>query len=300
MNNLVSKEQIKQDLINIGVKTGDILHLKVSMRAIGKIEGGANAFLDVLLDVVGEEGTIVSDAFIDAYPLPLSKEDSKIIVDDDTVSYAGAFANAMVKHPKSYRSKHPIQKFAVIGKKAKELTEKHTDKSNAYELIENLIELKGKNLTIGKTVVGVGTTHIAIEKKGFKRKSINKGVNYIDDSGNVNVFKINWNGGCGNGFPKFIPLYYKENAVLGEGKIGNANGLLTSLEKTLEVEINKLTEDSKFFFCDDPACYSCQISWEHSPKNYIRFYFHWLKKNYKGISIKRFVSIFKVLVLKNK
>ena len=189
MGNTVSKEQIKNDLINIGIKSGDVLHLKVSMRAIGKIEGGAKSFLEILLDVVGEEGTIVSDAFIDACPLPMSKEHSKIIVNDKTPSYAGVFANAMVKHPKSYRSKHPIQKFAAIGKKAKELTENHTDKSEGYDLIKDMIALDGKNLTIGKTVVGVGTTHIAIEKKGFKRQPINLGVNYINKEGEENFLK---------------------------------------------------------------------------------------------------------------
>ena len=298
MNNIVSAEQLKNDLINIGVKSGDILHLKVSIRAIGKIEGGAEAFVNILLDVVGEEGTIVSDAFIIGYPLPFSAEDAKKISDDNTPSYAGAFANAMVKHPLSYRSKHPIQKFVAIGKHAKELTENHTEKSNGYDLIKDMIKLGGKNLTIGKTVVGVGTTHIAIEEKGFKRAPINKGINFIDENGKLKLFKINWNGGCGNGFPKFIPLYYEKNGVIADGKIGNANGLLTSLKKTLQIEIDKLDEDPKFFFCDDPSCYSCQISWEHSPKNYLRFYYHWLKKNYKGLSIKRFVVIFKSIILK--
>jgi len=298
MGNTVSKEQIKNDLINIGVKPGDVLHLKVSMRAIGKIEGGAKSFLEILLDVVGEEGTIVSDAFIDAYSLPMSKEHSKIIVNDKTPSYAGAFANAMVKHPKSYRSKHPIQKFAAIGKKAKELTENHTDKSEGYDLIKDMNALDGKNLTIGKTVVGVGTTHIAIEKKGFKRQPINLGVNYINDEGEKKLFKVNWNGGCGKGFPNFIPLYYEKNGVIAEGKIGNAKGLLTSLKQTLKIEIEKLDEDPSFFFCNDPACYSCQMSWEHSPKNYLKFYYSWLKKNYKGLGIKRFVTIFKVLLKK--
>ncbi|MCB2221975.1 MAG: AAC(3) family N-acetyltransferase [Bacteroidetes bacterium] len=292
----VNKDSLVRDLKAIGLQQGDLLHLKVSMRSVGKLEGGADELLDAILETVGEEGTIVSDAFINVFPLPLSEEHQQIIADDKTLSYAGAFANAMIKHPKMERSKHPIQKFAAIGKQALNLCENHTPESGGYDLLDAMAQMDAKNLTIGGDVVGVGTTHVAIDHLNFKRKEMNTGALYRDQDGEVKLAKTNWNGGCGRGFPKFYPLYREKGGMLAEGKIGNADSVLTSMKKTLAIEIAKLQQEPRFFFCDDPACYSCQISWEHSPKNYLSFGWAWLRKNSKNLSLSRFKNLYRVLM----
>lgn len=293
-----TKKQLFEDLRKIGVEDGDLLHLKASLRAVGKIEGGANTLVEALLEAVGEKGTIVIDAFIDAFALPLSEEDAKKIADNKTPSYAGALANAVIKHSKSVRSKHPIQKFSAIGYKAKELCDAHTYETGGYDLVHQMAKLNAKNLTIGQNVVGVGTTHVAIELQELKRKEINKGRNYYDKNGEIKFAKMNWNGGCGRGFPKFIPLYEQKGGLIARGKIGNAESILTSMKKTLEIEIEKLREDNKFFFCDDPACYSCRMSWEHSEKKQVKFVYNWLKANSGGLSFGRFKNIYKALIKK--
>ena len=60
-------EKIKNDLINLGIKSGDTLFLRISYRAVGKIEGGPKSFIDALLDVVGTDGTIILTAFPKKY-----------------------------------------------------------------------------------------------------------------------------------------------------------------------------------------------------------------------------------------
>lgn len=291
MQDSLNKEQLIQSLRNIGIRSGDLLHLKISMRSIGKIEGGAKTLLEALIETIGKEGTIVSDAFVSVYPLPLSKENSKKIVDKNTVSYAGAFVNEMVKHSNMHRSRHPIQKFVAIGKGAEKLCKNHTYNKGGYNLLLEMANLNAKNLTIGKKTVGVGTTHVAIDILGFESKKPNLGVNYYNDKKQVELAKINWNGGCGNGFPKFIPIYFEEQAVIGDGKIGNANALLTDMKKTLDVEIDHLKKEPKFFFCDNPACYSCRIAWKHSDKKYLKFYYSWLKSNYSNLSFSRLFNL---------
>lgn len=287
----LTKEDLINDIRALGVNEGDLLHLKVSMKSIGEVEGGARTLLDALLEVVGKEGTLVSDAFLSVYPLPLTPEQELIIGDDKSKSYAGAFANEMVKHPDMKRSKHPIQKFVAIGKYASELCFAHTPESGGYELLDRMIELGGVNLTIGEQVAGVGTTHVAIDMLGFKRKQTNAGAMYRNDAGEVKLAKVNWNGGCAHGFPKFIPLYFEQGGVLGYGPIGKAKGLYTSMQKTLDIEIETLKKNPQFFLCDDPACYSCQMTWEHSPKKKVRFFFRWIKKNFKNLSFSRLKTL---------
>ena len=277
----LSKEEIINDLKRSGVPLGALLHLKVSLKAIGKIKGGPSALLEALLDVVGPQGTLVIDSFVSSYPLPLSSEHAKNVSSKDSPSYAGALANTMIKHPNSVRSQHPIQRFTAIGPLAHELMDKHTPDSGGYEVLDRMAEMNALNLSIGRKTVGVGTTHVAIEKMGFEKKASEMGVNYQKGEGKVELFKVNWNGGCGRGFPKFLPLYEKAGCLKWV-KIGNADAVLTSMKGTLEVEIDKLKEDPTFYFCDDSTCKDCRLNWSHSTGSYLSVKYHSLLSILKG------------------
>ena len=161
-----------------------------------------------------------------------------------------------------------------------------------------MMKYDAKNLTIGKNVVGVGTTHVAIEHLGFKRRQIPVGRNYYDENGNIKLAKVDWNGGCGVGFLKFIPLYRQQKGMINEANIGNAHSYFTDMNDTYNVEIEKLKQDSKFFLCDAPDCYSCRMTWEHSDKKKLKFYSHWLKTHFKELNFKRVRRLFKVAVNK--
>ncbi|MGQ1889372.1 AAC(3) family N-acetyltransferase [Thermophagus sp. OGC60D27] len=264
-----TKEDLVFDLKKAGIPAGALLHLKVSVRAIGKIEGGARTLLDALLETVGPNGTLVIDSFVTSYPLPLNREHAAKLSTPKSPSYAGALANVMISHPNSVRSKHPIQRFTAIGKLAHELMDRHTPQSGGYDVLERMTKMGALNLSIGRKTIGVGTTHVAIEKSGLTKKNPPRGVNYMDDDGNVKLFKVNWNGGCGRGFPKFIPLY-EQAGCLKWIKVGNADAVLTDMAGTLAVEMEKLKEDPSFFFCDDPACKDCRLRWEHSTGSYLK------------------------------
>ena len=252
---------------------GMLLHVKVSMRSIGKVEGGAETLLEALLDVVGSHGTIVADAFIESYPIPFSKRNRNNLSTIHSPSYAGAFVNTMIQHPQMHRSRHPIQRFVAIGARAKELMEAHTPHSNGYWVMEQLAALGAYNLNIGASVIGVGTTHVAVEKTGLKKKIVPRGVNYINENGKTAIFKVNWSGGCNKGFVKFVPLYQKEGLVV-TGKVGNAQTFLTKMADTLNLEMAVLKNNPSFFFCDDPTCKHCRLCWEHSIGSWIKVKFY--------------------------
>jgi len=276
-----TKEDLVSDLKKGGIPIGALLHLKVSLRAIGKIEGGARTLLDALLETVGPQGTLVIDSFVTSYPLPLSKDHGRHISTAMSPSYAGALANVMIEHPQMVRSKHPIQRFTAIGKLAHELMDNHTPESGGYDVLERMTKMGALNLSVGRHTIGVGTTHVAIEKSGLTKKNPPRGVNYMDDEGNIRLFKVNWNGGCGRGFPKFIPLYEKAGCLRWI-KVGNADAALTDMAGTLAVEMEKLQEDPSFFFCDDPTCKDCRLRWEHSTGNFLQVKFYSLLQMIKS------------------
>jgi len=265
----INKSILISDLHNLGVRSGDLLNVKVSLKSIGIITGGAQTLIDALLDVVGPEGTIITDSFVQSYPLPLSTENAKLISGPDTPSYAGAVANAMIHHPKAFRSPHPIQKFVGIGKLAKELTQSHDVGSPAYGLLGDISLLGGKNVKIGDIhkVPGVGTTHVAIERLGIRRIYPPQGVNYIDRSGNICLFKMHWAGGCPDAWLKFYPYYENIGAVVSNGFVGKAPSMITDMKKTLDWEISYIGNNPKVLCCDRLTCITCRLEWDFAGRS---------------------------------
>lgn len=277
----LTKEALVRDLKNLGIGSGDLLNVKASIRSIGEVEGGADTLIDALLEVVGTNGTVVTDSFVPVYS-PFTTSFWKIIIDQNTHSYAGALANAILKRKNVHRSQHPIQKFALIGSLAGKLANGHTADSYAYDILRIMAENDGKNLKIGsdEKVPGVGTTHVAIGLKKIRQKRSFVGVRYRDRTGNKRFFLRNWSGGCMDAFYRLNEIYDgAPGAVLAKGRIGKACAKLTSMELTLKAELDMIDRDIKSFLsCANPNCVECAFSWENLQRPLIPFLFRALAR----------------------
>lgn len=271
----VAKEKIVEDLRALGVSEGDHLNAKISLKAIGIVEGGAKAVIDALLEVVGPTGTIFTDAFVTAYDLPLSDEDKEKVARQDTKSYAGALANTMLAYPGAFRSPHPIQKFVGVGALAEELTQGHKVDSPAYGLLAKLSENGGRNLKIGdnRKVPGVGTTHVAIEQLGIKRERPRSGLMYENEAGEVEFFEMFWAGGCTEAWLKYYPEYEKIGAVIGDGLVGAGPAKYTDMKKTLDWEMAEIGGNPRSLLCGRKHCRTCALEWEFSDKKFLPWAF---------------------------
>lgn len=293
-NKKFTKADIVADLKKLGVKEGDILNVKVSFKSIGEIDGGVQTFVEALLDAVGESGTIVSDAFVKAKPMiPFSKSARKLSL-PNAPSYAGIIANTMIKYPGSKRSPHPIQKFVAIGQKA-DIVLKHDINSKPYSTLHEMCLLGAKNLRVGPPdkVVGVGTTHVAIDLLGYQQNMIRCGVDYIDNN-QKKTFVVNWPSGCKRAFNELLPVYKNMGALIGESNIGNAPGMLTDMASTLKIEMQLGAETPNFILCKHPGCYKCRLTWKHSEGKMLNVIMANVKaKNFKNIASILYLSIFK-------
>lgn len=259
----ITKAELVSDLKKLGVREGDILNVKCSMRSLGKVEGGAETLISALLEAVGEEGTIVTDSFIKVYKPHVAAK--KAPADEKSASYCGVLANEMLKYPGVERSGHPVQKFAAIGRYAKEFCENHTDESYAYDILRIMALKGGKNLKIGsdEQIPGVGTTHVAIGMLRLKNRRPYLGVCYMKN-GKKTFFRRDWAGICPNSFNKFLPYYEKNGDIISRGKVGNADSMLSSMAGTLKTEYDILKKNPSFLDCGDPLCFECQLNWEFS------------------------------------
>lgn len=286
---MITKELLVYDLRKLGVQEGDILNVKMSYKSIGKVEGGINTVVDALLEAVGTEGTIVSDSFVLGHlPFKMWLSPQKCLVDQNTPSYAGALANVLIKHPFAKRSPHPIQKFVAIGKHADIVLEHNAD-SAPYSTLHTMAKMGAKNIRIGgiDKVVGVGTTHVAYDLLGWKQRNYRSVVSYIEN-GKVKNFKHFWPSACATAVNNLIPLYREFGGIVSEGKVGEAEAMLTDFQKTLHIELTIGKQFPYFVKCQDPACQVCRLQWPDSDGNVIKVIYQNLKR-------RKFKAIAKVL-----
>ena len=71
----LTREEIEGGLRRLGLRRGDAVEVHSSLSSFGWVEGGAQAVVDALMHVVGEEGTIVMSAYPLSLPLLLTKEE---------------------------------------------------------------------------------------------------------------------------------------------------------------------------------------------------------------------------------
>jgi len=263
---IFTRDSLVDDFRKLGIEKGDILNLKISLKSIGLVEGGAETVIDALLEVVGDEGTLVTDSFVEPFPVFLSFMYKNKISSDDSLSYAGAITNAIMKKPDVFRASHPIQRFAAIGKYARELTENFTADSEPYGFLKQMANMGAKNIRVGgkDKVVGVGTTHIAICDLKLKQKRIGKGIFYIGSDGKKKIFEADWANGCPVGFNNLIERFRSAGKIQSEGTVGNAECIVTSMKDTLDFEMELLKKDPGAFLCDDPTCHFCSFAWKAS------------------------------------
>lgn len=292
---IITKEQLINDFKNLGIISGDILNLKISLKSIGFVEGGADTVIDALLEVVGEEGTLVTDSFVEPFPLILKFKNKNNISTGTTLSYAGAITNAIMKKPNVFRASHPIQRFAAIGKYAKKLTQEFTIDSPPYDFLKKMAEMNAKNIRVGglDKVVGVGTTHIAICAHKLKQKQLPKGIYYKDKDDKIKLFKIDWADGCPVGFNNLIQRFRNDGIILSEEKVGNSEAILTSMKDTLSFEMDLLSKEPGAFLCDDPTCHFCSFNWKASKRTFFSALFSAVKRK----EIKKAIKLISVKLL---
>ncbi|SDZ29329.1 AAC(3) family N-acetyltransferase [Pseudomonas sp. NFIX28] len=257
----ISEKELFEEFSRMGVCSGDTILLRASLGAVGRITGGADVFIDALLNAVGPEGTIVSLAFTDGVFIRKPKVEDAF--DLQKKSYAGALPNAMIKRADAFRSRHPMCSYVAIGKLAEHITNGHDEKSPAYEPIRKIIDAHGKCMLVGcvGSSPGFTTTHLAEADLGLLSLAVFPrlvSTYYKDASNEVKLFRRPDSGLCSNSFYKFYSLYVK-NQILTTGFIGNAYSIIAPAKECYEIDYAALKQDRKMNICGSSDCYTCNV-----------------------------------------
>ncbi|KAF2721959.1 hypothetical protein K431DRAFT_284402 [Polychaeton citri CBS 116435] len=163
---------------DLGLKQGDVLLVHSSFRSIGWVNGGAEAVVRALLDVLGEAGTLVvpthssdnSDPANWACPPVLEEHwqtirDTMLPYDPRTTCTRGmgVIADTVRAWPGALRSAHPQTSFAAVGPQAEVITSEHAldcalgDRSP----LAKLEQLKARILLLGVDFDACTAFHLA-------------------------------------------------------------------------------------------------------------------------------------------
>ena len=284
----ITKEELVQDIKNSGVNSGDLLFVRISYKSIGNVEGGPKTVIDALLEVLGEDGTLVATAFpnlINGYTRFSHKDE---IYEKGMPPTTGVIPVIMSKYRNAHFSSHPLAPYVAIGRLAEEITSIHTPDSGAYFIVKYMLDnYSPKCLRIGGKVFD-GTTHVAlsevfVEKDAFQYRE-NIGLYYRDESGKILWAKRVSSAFCPDGFQDFFnkKIYPDNFAVIKESVIGNGKAMLTDMKRTYMIEKKELQLDIHALDCDSPNCVNCRSLFSYSDYGVWKYCVGQIKNSFRG------------------
>jgi aminoglycoside 3-N-acetyltransferase len=141
----VRREELTQNLTNLGVPKGGLLLVHSSLRSIGYVDGGVQTVVGALLDALGPQGTLMVPTFI----YPILRSPDFVFDPHETPSCMGAISEAARRHPEAHRSIKLDHSYAALGPLAETIIDKaHSSWGDDSPLVQ-LIRRGGMVLLLG-------------------------------------------------------------------------------------------------------------------------------------------------------
>jgi aminoglycoside N3'-acetyltransferase len=253
---VVIKEDIVRDLRALGLKEGDIVGVHSSLSSFGHVEGGADAVIDALLEVVGKEGTIVMPTHSrNLERVELSPEEEaagvlwlyRILPYDPerTPCTTGVIPETFRKRPGAVRSLHPVFSIAAIGPKAEEIVRAgDKDSLGGWKII---CDLDGYVLLLGVDLGVCTAMHLAERIVELPERILAK----ITPPGwfveKYPKDEWEWDIGPYPNFAKLEPIC-KERGIMRITVIGEATVKLLKLRELIDLYAQELRKNPELFY----------------------------------------------------
>lgn len=246
---IVTRNQLKGDLLACGIKKGDVIEVHASLKKVGYITGGPQTLIDAIIDVIGFEGTLVmaaqahdnsEPAFFAHPPIPVKEYEAfrearptnkgKL----ENFRNMGELSKALIARPNSYLSDHPQVAFVALGKYAKWITQSHplSAQLGLDSPLGRCLELKSKIILIGVDYDNATGLHLG-EHLSYKRPCILQGAKVLIHSEPTWV-KFNAYDYDSDDFIEVGKRLEKENCVE-FNKIGDAQVKIFKLEEATQI-----------------------------------------------------------------
>lgn len=254
---LWTRERIAEDLRTLRILPGDALIVHASLRAIGTVEGGPDAVLEALREVVGPEGTILAPAFNRENYAGEAPDAGSMPAEGVCVDEVGALAARVAYHPDAARSDHPVLSFAALGPNAAFLTD---GAPYHYPFGTNSPLARLHRLNGGILLIGVGHERSA----ALCLAEVWADAPYARRLARVKTgpgaqLEMEGAPGCMAGFGKIEPVL-RQARILKTGYVGNAPSQYMRVQHVVSMAIEMLRGDPECLLCDDEGCRACALA----------------------------------------
>ena len=239
-------EKMKSDLINLGLKSSDVILMHSSLYSLGFVEGGAKTVIDTLLSVL-YDGTLL----LPALSYGSVNAENPVFNIKTTPSCVGAISEYFRTRTGVKRSLHPTHSVCGAGKYADEILSKHgmdDTPAGANSPFALLPEFDGKVLMLG-CGLGPNTSIHAIEetaKPWYLLKDKPTGFTLMDESRNLTVKKYY----CHNFHGSRVAQKYERLADIMDikkGNVLNAQCYLIDAKEMWQKAVEKLKKSEEYF-----------------------------------------------------
>jgi len=170
---IIAKSQLISDLRALGLAEGQTVMLHASVKNIGWIVGGPDVVIEAVLEVVGEDGTLMMLTSWEDIPHGLASwpKDRQEAYLAECPAFDPARSRADHRHmsilaeylrtrPHSYRSRHPYG-YAAVGKRAEWITSEQPwqYREGKGSPLEKLCEASGYVVVLGAPLANVTLLH---------------------------------------------------------------------------------------------------------------------------------------------
>lgn len=122
---MVTKEDIKKGLKEIGIEKGDILFVHSSLSSFGYVERGAETVIESLMEVLGKDGTLAIPSFLSGLEYDLVQNNEIIFDVKTTPSGSGKITDTFWRYPEVKRSINPTHSVAAWGRRKEWFITRH-------------------------------------------------------------------------------------------------------------------------------------------------------------------------------
>lgn len=238
-------KKMAEDLRALGLKSGDAVLVHSSLSSLGYVEGGADTVIDTLLEVLGDEGTLLMPALSYRTVRP----ETPVFSIKDSPSCVGKITETFRLREGVKRSMHPSHSVCAVGKYADELLDGHIDTdtpAGATSPFALLPKYSGKLLMLG-CGLNPNTSIHAIEEQFRPEYLMRKGkfpFKLIDGDGNVTEKEYEF-----HNFAKTAQCYFRiaDLMPISRGKVKDAEAFLLDTAEMWRVATEKMKEDPYYF-----------------------------------------------------
>ena len=265
-------------LRGLGLDEGDLVFVSSDLMKVGYFnkdrETTMRDWVEMLLDVVGSDGTIVVPSYSPAHIRFIERSD--FVFTKDSESESGSLARAFLSSEGVVRGSHPTGSCIAIGPLARDIAGEHSVEDPAYKPYGKIIDHGGKNLMLGTvdTKNCPMSFHYAQQVLGHTRTHPLCGwlqTRYRTESDDIETFIVRDIGGCTRGVHKCWGHILARNGVSFR-QVGRSLSAVVDTQIAFDVLTMILKNNPKLIRCQNRNCISCYGRYRYNSVGVFSFY----------------------------